>query len=135
VPIQQFQVGQKALIEKGEEVLVLFSDGGLDLPGGRIDEGEADVVAALKREVREETSLEVEVGEPLLTGIARPGLFLVAYHCRYVSGDVVLSEEHESWRWVSEANYREVDDGTAPLAMAMLDAFFTAKQGREDAVT
>ena len=44
-----FHVGQKALIEKGGRVLVVFfPNGWLDFPGGRIDEGESDIIDALK---------------------------------------------------------------------------------------
>jgi 8-oxo-dGTP diphosphatase len=113
----RFQVGQKALIDRDGEVLVVFfPNGWLDLPGGRIDEGESDLVAALQREVREETSLEVEVGPPFATWLGRGGtVFLVAYRCRYVSGEVVLSDEHAEYRWVSAANYEALPDHSGPF--------------------
>jgi 8-oxo-dGTP diphosphatase len=121
-----FQVGQKALIERDGSVLVLFfPNGWLDLPGGRIDEGETDLIAALKREVTEETTLEIAVGEPFATGISRGGaVYLVFYRCRYVSGEVVLSHEHSDFRWVDRTNYHEVDDGTVPLAIDVLRGYF-----------
>jgi 8-oxo-dGTP pyrophosphatase MutT (NUDIX family) len=34
----------------------------LDLPGRRIDDGESDLEEALRREVREETGVEIDVG-------------------------------------------------------------------------
>jgi len=111
-PHKLFQVGQKAFIEKDGEVLVVyFENGWLDLPGGRIDEGETDIIAALRREVREETSLEIEIGSPFVTWLSRgKAVYLVGYRCRYVSGDVRLSEEHASYRWVNATTYRELDD-------------------------
>src|SRR5688572_4221997 len=123
---QLFQVGQKAVIDRNGEVLVMFfPNGWLDLPGGRIDEGETDLIAALKREVTEETSLEIEVGEPFATGLARGNrVYLVFYRCRYVSGEVVLSHEHSDFRWVDRTNYHEVDDGTVPLAIEVLRRYF-----------
>jgi 8-oxo-dGTP diphosphatase len=114
---QLFQVGQKAFIERnGEVLIVFFPNGWLDLPGGRIDEGETDLVEALKREVREETTLEIEVGAPFATWLS-PGnkVYLVGYRCRYVSGEVVLSDEHVSYRWVNRTNYRDADDGSWPF--------------------
>ncbi len=45
-----FYVGQKALIEKDSKVLIL-SDPlfGVDFPGGKIQEGEEDLILSLKR--------------------------------------------------------------------------------------
>jgi len=119
----QFYVVQKAFIRKGNEVLVLGDpEEGLDYPGGKIQEGEIDPVESLKREVREETGLEIEVGDPFVTWTnAFPGghrlagkhVFLVGYRCKYVSGEVKLSDEHDKFSWVTKENYREVNDGTS----------------------
>ncbi len=121
---QFFKVAQKAFIDRGGQVLVVyFPDGGLDFPGGRIDEGESDLVASIQREVREETTLEIEVGAPFTTWLnAERTLFIVGYRCRYLAGDVVLSEEHGSHRWVDARSYREIDDGSA--AFDMLSRYF-----------
>ncbi len=118
----QFFVGQKALISKGGEVLVLSSaQKGLDFPGGKIQEDEEDLMESLKREVREETGLEIEVGEPFATWtkilpaehkFAGKKIYFVAYRCKYISGDIKLSDEHNQFRWVTKENYHETDDGT-----------------------
>ncbi len=118
---KQFYVGQKAFIEKDGEVLVLFenTEAKLDYPGGKIQEGELDFAEALKREVREETSLEIEVGDPFATWYyeitqgrsAGKKIFLVAYRCRYISGEVKLSDEHTDFRWVNKNNFMEIDTG------------------------
>lgn len=117
-----FYVGQKAFIQKGDEVLVLQDTlKHLDYPGGKIQEGEIDLEESLKREVREETGLEIAVGEPfaswtfILPETHRLGgkrLFLVGYRCKYVSGDVSLSNEHQNFSWVTKENSPSVDDGT-----------------------
>lgn len=113
-----FQVGQKAFIEKDGHVLVVFfPNGWLDFPGGRINEGESDLAEALKREVREETTLEIQVDAPFASWLGRgETVFLVGYRCRYVSGEIELSDEHQAYRWVNQSNYRELDDGSAPFA-------------------
>lgn len=118
-----FYVGQKAFIEKDGEVLVLGDPiEGLDYPGGKIQEGEVDLVESLKREVREETGLEISVGEPFATWtnifpsqhrLAGKRVFLVGYKCIYVSGEVILSNEHDKFSWVTKDNFNTVNDGTS----------------------
>lgn len=118
----QFYVGQKAFILRGNEVLVIGDpQEGLDFPGGKIQEGETDLVESLKREVREETGLEIEVGAPFVTWtntfpshhkLAGKQVYLVGYRCNYVSGEVRLSDEHDKFQWVTRDNYKNVDDGT-----------------------
>ena len=112
-----FEVGQKAFIEKDGQVLVVFfPNGWLDFPGGRINDGESDLVEALKREVREETTLEIEVGAPFATWLGRgETVFLIGYRCRYVSGKIELSHEHRTYQWVDGDSYRELDDGSPPF--------------------
>lgn len=126
-----FYVGQKAFINKGGEVLVLGMKNSLRYPGGKIQDGEDDLVESLKREVREETGLEITVGEPFVTWkyvfknthkFAGKNLFLVGYKCEYVSGEVVLNDEHDSYRWVNKDNYHEVDDGDT--AFKVLKQYF-----------
>ena len=117
-----FYVGQKGFIRKGRDILVLGDPKeGLDFPGGKIQEGETDLHEALKREIREETTLEVNVGKPFATWIntfpdhhplAGKKVYLVGYICDYVSGDVKLSDEHNTFHWVNKDNYHEVNDGS-----------------------
>ncbi|MCX6724075.1 MAG: NUDIX domain-containing protein [Candidatus Staskawiczbacteria bacterium] len=124
-----FCVGQKAFIEKDGKVLVLADhpSGRVDFPGGKIQEGEAkedrsvSLINALKREVAEETSLEIEVLDPFAVWYHEftkeernfgKVVYLVAFKCKYVSGDVKLSNEHDSFKWVDKNNYKEVDDGS-----------------------
>jgi 8-oxo-dGTP pyrophosphatase MutT (NUDIX family) len=124
---QLFQVGQKALIERDGRVLVMFfPNGGLDLPGGRIDQGESDLNAALLREIREETSLEIEIGPPFSTWISVGGrVYVVVFRCRYVSGEVVLSHEHGAYRWINAGSYRELADGSR--AYQAVQAYFESR--------
>ncbi|OHA27168.1 MAG: hypothetical protein A3C06_03780 [Candidatus Taylorbacteria bacterium RIFCSPHIGHO2_02_FULL_46_13] len=118
----QFYVGQKAFIEKNGEVLVLNDPNeGLDFPGGKIQEGETDFVEALKREVHEETSLEIDVGMPFTvwynlftSGHRNAGkkVYLIGFRCTYRAGEIKLSDEHNSYRWVNKTNFHEVNDGS-----------------------
>jgi 8-oxo-dGTP diphosphatase len=130
-----FYVGQKAFIEKDGNVLILNDPiNGLDFPGGRIQIGESNFNEALQREVREETTLEIEIGEPftrwsttLPKNHRRAGkrIFLVGYRCNYASGNIILSNEHDSFRWVNRDTYRELDDGSEYFAA--LEKYFTGQ--------
>lgn len=113
---ETFFVGQKAFIDKTGEVLTLTDEIlGVDFPGGKVQTGEVDFKESLKREVREETGLEIEVGLPFITWMhvmkrgANKGkkIFLVGYKCKYLGGEVVISDEHTNFRWVNKENLAE----------------------------
>ncbi len=117
-----FCVGQKAFIEKDNKVLVLMDPVlGLDFPGGKIQEDEVkmenpnSLVSALEREVREETTLEIEVGRPFAVWYNEfpknhrnypKKVYLVAFKCKYKKGEVKLSSEHDKFEWVDKNNYK-----------------------------
>lgn len=137
-----FCVGQKAFIKKDDKVLVLNDPlAGLDFPGGKIQESEAkegntdSLVDALKREVREETGLEIEVFEPFAVWYRKfsdknhrnygKEVYLIAFRCKYVSGEIKLSEEHNKFKWVDRNNYKEMDDKSEYFDV--LEKFFQRK--------
>lgn len=110
-------VGQKAFIEKDGEILILIDPKlGIDLPGGKIKEGESDLKESLKREVREEAKLEIEISDAFTTWMIefppdhrnQGKVFLVGYKCKYISGNVVLSDEHSEYQWVNKDNYKKL---------------------------
>ena len=117
---QLFYVGQKALIEKDGEVLILNDPlFGLDLPGGKVQVGELDFEKALKREVKEETDFEIEIGRPFFRGYfefpkntkhrnAGKKIFVIFYIAKYISGDLQLSEEHNKYFWVNKKTYKKL---------------------------
>jgi len=94
----------KGIVIHDASVLLLLNERGeWDLPGGRPDPGE-DQRAALRREVREETGLEVEIGAAIDGHLFEvlPGRFvrILPFACRLVgASDVVLSHEHLEMRW------------------------------------
>lgn len=90
--------------------------GRYQLPGGRIDAGEP-FIEGLRREVHEETGLDIEIGKPLAVGEWRPvvlgvphqivGVFLA---CK-LTGDpeVRISEEHDEALWINPHERQKYD--------------------------
>ena|SRR3990167_157122 len=113
-----FFVGQKAFIHKDGQVLVMKEDSGLDFPGGKIQDGEPSFEESLKREVKEETGLEISIGEPFTVWyrVGTKGIhegktiFLVGYKCEYLGGEVVISDEHLDFEWIDKENYKKLED-------------------------
>ncbi len=97
--------GVKGIVVRDGRVLVLRKPGGgFDFPGGRVETGES-FKDAFYREVKEEIGLGFK-----LTDIAgtwqtesrnQSGFKIqgVTFLCNWVSGEVTLSPEHESWLW------------------------------------
>lgn len=124
-------MGQKALIEKDGKVLVVFDPVfGFDFPGGKIQEdelrpglaagGALDLLNSLKREVKEETGLEIEVLNPYVVWyfeVLRKAhklfgkkVYMVLFLCKYVGGEIALSGEHNKYIWVDKDNYQKYAD-------------------------
>ena len=96
------------LIRRGHEPL----KGAWSLPGGVVEIGET-LHAALRREVREETCLDVEVGPivEVLDRISRDADGRVEYHyvivdylCRVVGGSLACASDADDARWVSRGD-------------------------------
>lgn len=108
-----FTVGQKAFIIHDKKLLILTSEKyGIDFPGGRIKEGELDFQEALKREVIEETGLEIEVGKPYDTWFfeTKEGekIFCIGYLCTSRDSVIRISDEHDSYVWVDKNNFEDI---------------------------
>ncbi len=97
--------GVKGIVRKNDHILVLVKQNGtLDLPGGRVENGE-NVQSALQREIDEETGLKVEIHDPveewsfyktqdqLIKGIT--------FECVWLNGKVKLSGEHKRYFWAA----------------------------------
>ncbi len=81
-----------------------------EFPGGRIERGEG-VRDALVREVREETGLVVEPGRLLGAGEQERGEGRVVHlvlNSAAPDGEIVLSEEHDAYRWVTPKGLTEL---------------------------
>lgn len=103
-PLRATVTQRGVIVTPDEHVLIVqrASDGGWELPGGRLDRRE-DAVEGLARELREETSLDPEIVAPVDTvawvNDDGRGRFGVYYYCRGTQRSVSLSPEHDEAEW------------------------------------
>ncbi|MDP4007281.1 MAG: NUDIX hydrolase [bacterium] len=110
-----FHISLKILLRDGEKVLLLKAqEGDIDLPGGRIDIGEENISlpSVIVREVNEELgkNLQFRLGDQLFTCTVfghneSYWIFTIVYDAEYISGDIILSDEHASYEWVDPRSY------------------------------
>lgn len=111
---KKFGVATKGFIIKDGRMLIIYKTAKeaasdpdpnfrRDQPGGRIKFGE-DPNSALLREIKEEVGLEVNVISPVNVWYYVNNNFQligINFLCEWVSGEVLLSEEHESYEWLT----------------------------------
>lgn len=118
------RIAFKAVIAKDGKALILreattytegTNHGRYHFPGGRLEPGEA-WEDGLRREVREETGLEVEINKPLFVGEWHPTIKGVPHQiialfvlCTPASNDIVLSQEHDRYEWVDANSWHALD--------------------------
>ena len=94
--------------EKDEILLVKSPWRGWEYPGGLIEPGES-FEAALKREVREEAGVEIEITG--FVGICKnveQNIVNIDFTARYVSGELTTSEESTEVGWFSPKEAMEI---------------------------
>jgi 8-oxo-dGTP pyrophosphatase MutT (NUDIX family) len=117
-------VSQRGVVfAPNDEVLVVRrrSDGGWELPGGRLGRDE-DARRGVLREIVEETGLEPDLGQPVHTNSwlndDDDGRFAVYYHCRTTERSVSLSREHTDFAWRAPATAHDRLSETQGRAVA-----------------
>jgi len=107
------KITQKAILfGPGEDVLVCRVDDHWEPPGGTFEYGET-LVGGLRRELREELSVDARVGPPVgatyggwVDDAGEPMVTLL-YRCRTDERDVALNDEHDDHAWVAPETARE----------------------------
>jgi ADP-ribose pyrophosphatase YjhB (NUDIX family) len=107
--------------ERGRALLIQRRDNGhWEAPGGILERDE-DVLTGLRREVREETGLEVE---PIaLTGVYKNmarSIVALVFRCEAVGGRLEESGEAQAFRWATADETRAL--ASEAFAIRVLDA-------------
>ena len=131
-------VGVGAVVLDGDRVLLVKRaheplKGEWSLPGGAVDVGET-LEEAIRREVREETCLEVEVG-PIVDvldrirhdpdGRVKFHYVLVDFLCRPLSGTLQCASDAEDAAWAERAELERY--GVADATISVIDKAFARR--------
>ena len=91
--------------DHGRALLILRRDNHRwEPPGGVLELGES-IDDGLRREVREETGLELEPAT--LTGVYKNmnrGIIALVFRCEVTGGELGVSDETEAFRWATESD-------------------------------
>jgi ADP-ribose pyrophosphatase YjhB (NUDIX family) len=89
-------------------------------PGGVLELSEA-IHDGLRREVREETGLDIE--PDALTGVYKNmnrGIIALVFHCKITGGHLTANDEVSAFRWADEPAIRQL--ASEAYAIRLLDA-------------
>ena len=107
--------------DAGRALLVRRRDNGHWEPPGGILELDESIPDGLRREVREETGLEVEPER--LTGVYKNmtrGIIALVFRCRITGGTLTTGSESAAFRWADSAEVRSLSNQA--YAIRVLDA-------------
>ena len=86
-----------------------------ELPGGKVEKGEF-FTDALVREIKEETNLDVNVGdfaEAIQNDYSHKRTVQIMMYLDVTNGEVKISEEHTDWMWADIEKIRILDVSTS----------------------
>ena len=88
-----------------------------ELPGGKIEENES-AEECLKREIREELNIEIEVIESFESSIHQYGdekkIELIPFLCCFIKGEIIL-KEHKKFCWKEVELLADMDWAAADI--------------------
>lgn len=111
-------VSTKAFIKNSESKILILFDPSVslwDLPGGHVQENET-TDEAIRREVKEETSLVIETAKELFVKDIKLGKPLIDHTAIFfdvvvTEKSIVLSSEHTDYKWVDSSDYQKYELG------------------------
>ena len=130
--IKQHVATRAFIIHEGKVLIIRESPnyknathvGQYDFPGGKVHPGET-MVEGLKREVLEESGMQVAVGKPFYANEWSPvrdgvelQIFGIFIKCTTEDAEVKLGPDHDDYKWIDPADYKEY-----PIIAENLDAF------------
>jgi 8-oxo-dGTP diphosphatase len=111
-----------AIIKVGNEILVTQRSEKMKLPlkwefpGGKVEENENEI-ECIKREIKEEINIEIDVLNRLSNSIYDYGIFkinLIPFLANYISGEIVLAE-HKDFKLLDKSELMNLDWAAADL--------------------
>lgn len=109
LPLHSVSVAGVVVDNQGRALLIQRRDNGRwEAPGGVLERNE-DIETGLRREVREETGLEVK--PTALTGIYKNmpcGIVALVFRCKAEAGSLQESDETAAFRWVTANEVAEL---------------------------
>jgi ADP-ribose pyrophosphatase YjhB (NUDIX family) len=110
-------VASASILEKGRLLMIKehknTAGPAWNFPSGRIETGE-DIIAAARRETKEETGLDIEIREP--TGVyqftSRTGHPILLFHfiAVHAGGSIELENGITEYRWITAQEILRLDD-------------------------
>ena len=115
------QIIQKAVIKNGEKYLILkrsdstkYFPGFWNFPGGKLEKGETGE-EGIVREVKEETTLDIEVGDVIFEcsfDLDKAGSvtykFLI-YSVKSYNGEIKIGHEHSEFCWATKEEILQLE--------------------------
>ena len=130
-------VGAAIINENGEVLCAQRGYGSLkgkwEFPGGKIESGESDQ-EALKREIKEELNINIEVEDLIDTNYNEYKEFnvnLKVYRCKYLSG-TIRDAEHLSLKWIKGKELDSLDwaEADKPIVDTFMDSLPRTIEGQ-----
>ena len=121
-PRHSVSVAAAIFDESGENVLLIKRrDNGKWEPPGGVLELDETIEEGLRREVREETGLDVE--PVALTGVYKNmnrGIVALVFRCKITGGELTTTDEASAFRWAADREIADLMDQA--YAIRVLDA-------------
>ncbi len=120
------------IIEKDGKILIALRKTGKcvglkwEFPGGKLEDGET-LEECLKRELREELNIEVEIIDYLDSSkfyCSEINIELIAYRVKYISGELTLIDHNEAkWIFPHELSEYEFTLPDVPIVQKLLSIY------------